>query len=140
MYVSLYFFIDCMGIKPHLTANFVQKFAKKYWRLVGDVTFQGESDLQLIVVDMCQCQKCDPNYKFGDFFCSWHFSLTAGVGHAVKWGQFLMPFGSNILNLITFNLPLVVAKMDKNRALGDWYDDLQRKKWVFSIFSNFLCC
>jgi hypothetical protein len=44
---SLYFFIDCMGVKPCLTANFVQKFAKKYSRLVGDVTFQDESNLRL---------------------------------------------------------------------------------------------
>ena len=43
-----------MGVKPRLTANFVQKFAKKYLRLVEDVTFQGESDLWLIAVDMCQ--------------------------------------------------------------------------------------
>jgi len=42
-FASLYFFIDCMGVKPRLTANFVQKFAKKYLRLVRDVTFQGES-------------------------------------------------------------------------------------------------
>ena len=134
---SLYFFIDCMGVKPHLTANFVQKFAKKYSRLVGDVTFQGESDLQLIAVDTCQRQKHDPNYKFGFFFCSWHFGLTAAVGRGVKWGRFLMPFGSNILDLIVFNLTLVGAKTDKNRPSGDWYSDSKRKKWVFSIFSDF---
>ena len=57
-----------MGVKPRLTANFVQKFAKKYSRLVGDVTFQGKSDLRLIAVDMYQRQKRDPNYKFGVFF------------------------------------------------------------------------
>jgi len=59
-----------MGLKPRLTANFVQKFAKKYLRLVGDITFQGESDLWLIAVDTCQHQKHDPNYKVGVFFCS----------------------------------------------------------------------
>ena len=67
-----------MGVKPHLTANFVQKFAKKYSRLVGDITFQGKSDLQLIAVDTCQRQKHDPNYKFGFFFLQLTFWFDCG--------------------------------------------------------------
>ena len=67
-----------MGVKPRLTANFVQKFAKKYSRLVGDVTFQGESDLRLIAVDTCQRQKHDPNYKFGVFFLQLTFWFDCG--------------------------------------------------------------
>ena len=67
-----------MGLKSRLTANFVQKFAKKYSRLVGDVTFQGESDLQLIAVDTYQRQKHDPNYKFGGFFLQLTFWFDCG--------------------------------------------------------------
>ena len=75
----------------------------------------------------------------GIFFCSWHFGLTAVVGQGVKWGWFLTPFGLNILNLIVFNLTLVRAKTDENQPSGDWYSDSKHKKWVFSIFSDFLC-
>ena len=67
-----------MGVKPRLTANFVQKFAKKYLRLVGDVTFQDKFDLQLIAVDTCQRQKRDPNYKFGVFFLQLTFWFDCG--------------------------------------------------------------
>ena len=77
--------------------------------------------------------------NLGFFFCSWHFGLTAVVGRGVKWGWFLTPFGSNILDLIVFNLTLVGAKTDENRLSGNWYSDLKRKKWVFSIFSDFFC-
>ena len=94
-----------MGVKPRLTANFIQKFAKKYSRLVGDVTFQGKSNLQLIAVDTCQRQKRDPNYKFGVFFLQLTFWFDCG-------GR--TPFGSNILDLIVFNLTPVGAKTDKN--------------------------
>ena len=87
MYISLYFFIDCMGVKPRLTANFVQKFAKKYLRLVGDVTFQGESDLQLIAVDTCQRQKRDPNYKFGFFFLQLTFWFDCGGRTGCQMGS-----------------------------------------------------
>ena len=55
-----------MGVKPRLTANFVQKFAKKYSRLVGDVTFQGEFD------------QTRPNYKFGYFFLQLTFWFDCG--------------------------------------------------------------
>src|ERR1700735_2934437 len=96
---SLYFFIDCMGVKPHLTANFVQKFAKKYSRLVGDVTFQGESDLRLIAVDTCQRQKRDPNYKFGFFFlqltfwfdCSGRTGRQMGSVFDALWVEYSRP-------------------------------------------------
>ena len=67
-----------MGVKPCLTANFIQKFAKKYSRLVRDITFQDESDLWLIAVDTCQRQKCDPNYKFGYFFLQLTFWFDCG--------------------------------------------------------------
>jgi len=49
------------GLKYCLTANSVQKFAKKYLKLGGDVTFQAASFLQLIAVNRCQHQKHDPD-------------------------------------------------------------------------------
>ena len=76
-----------MGVKPRLTANFVQKFAKKYLRLVGDVTFQGESDLQLIVVDTYQHQKHNPNYKFGYFFLQLTFWFDCGSWTGCQMGS-----------------------------------------------------
>ena len=88
-----------MGIKPRLTANFVQKFAKNYLRLVRDVTFQGKSDLQLIAVNMCQRQKHDPNYKFGDFFlqltfwfdCSGWMGCQMGSVFDALWVKYSQP-------------------------------------------------
>ena len=49
------------GLGYRLTANSVQKFAKKYLKLGGDVTFQAASFSQLIAVDRCQRQKHDPD-------------------------------------------------------------------------------
>ena len=61
---SLYLSIETVvlgGLGYRLTANSVQKFAKKYLKLGGDVTFQAASFLQLITVDRCQRQKHDPD-------------------------------------------------------------------------------
>jgi hypothetical protein len=61
---SLYLSIETVvlgGLGYRLTANSVQKFAKKYLKLGGDVTFQAASFSQLIVVDRCQRQKRDPD-------------------------------------------------------------------------------
>ena len=61
---SLYLSIETVvlgGLGYRLTANSVQKFAKKYLKLGGDVTFQAASFSQLITVDRCQCQKHDPD-------------------------------------------------------------------------------
>ena len=49
------------GFRYCLTANLVQKFAKKYLKLGGDVTFQAASFLWLIAVNRCQRQKHDPD-------------------------------------------------------------------------------
>ena len=49
------------GLEYHLTANLVQKFAKKYLKLGGDVTFQAASLSWLITVKRCQHQKHDPD-------------------------------------------------------------------------------
>ena len=61
---SLYLSIQTVvlgGLGYRLTANSVQKFAKKYLKLGGDVTFQAASFSQLITVDRCQRQKRDPD-------------------------------------------------------------------------------
>ena len=49
------------GLGYCLTTNSVQKFAKKYLKLGGDVMFQAASFSQLIAVDRRQRQKCDPD-------------------------------------------------------------------------------
>ena len=52
---------EARGLGYRLTANLVQKFAKKYLKLGEDVTFQAASFSRLITVDRCQRQKRDPD-------------------------------------------------------------------------------
>ena len=64
---SLYLSIETVvlgGLGHCLITNSVQKFAKKYSKLGGDVTFQAASFSQLIIVDRCQCWEANVPVKF----------------------------------------------------------------------------
>ena len=135
---SLYFFIHCMGLKPCLTANFVQKFAKKYSRLVRDVTFQGKSDLWLITVDTCQRQKHDPNYKFGVFFlqltfwfdCGGRTGRQMGSVFDALWVEYSRP------NCLQFDAGW--SKNGRKPTVGRLIRWLETKKMGFFHFFRFL--
>ena len=127
-----------MGVKPRLTANFVQKFAKKYSRLVEDVTFQGEFDLWLIAVDMCQRQKHNPNYKFGGFFLQLTFWFDCGgqTGCQMRsvfdalWVEYSRP------NCFQFNISWSKNRRKPNVGRLIWW--LEMKKMGFFHFFRFL--
>ena len=68
---SLYLSIQTVvlgGLGYRLTANSVQKFAKKYLKLGGDVTFQAASFSQLTGVNVKNATQINGFCQFFDFF------------------------------------------------------------------------
>ena len=75
-WASLYLSIETVvlgGLGYCLTANLVQKFAKKYLKLGGDVTFQAVSFSRLIAVNRCQRQNTTQINGFLSIF--WFFFI-----------------------------------------------------------------